>query len=75
MKKNLKKFKIKSKKEEKIPCQICEKLFTKLCSIRIGTYNINKCYINNNRPMLINYIIRCCPKCFKIIIKKLEQII
>lgn len=74
--KKLKKFKIKPSKE-KIPCDICEKSkeIGGLCSIRIGTYDISRRYRTSNRPMISNYKLRCCPTCFKIIMKKIENII
>lgn len=69
----LKKFKIKPKKKEKRSCQICEKTFDKLCSIRIITNDNKRHYVGSGYPILNSYRINCCQKCFKIIIKKIEQ--
>lgn len=74
--KKLKKFKIKPGKE-KIPCGICEKEkeVGELCLIKIGTYDASRRYIGSNHSMISNYKVKCCPTCFKIIMKKIENII
>ena len=73
MKKNLKKYKVKPK-QEKIPCQCCDVEYKELCSISIRTYDVEHRYISSNRPMVTTYRIRCCPKCFKKLMKKMNKI-
>jgi hypothetical protein len=69
---HLRNFKV---KQEKRPCAICEKLFKELSSITIRTYDVAHRYKGSNRPIIVNYKVKCCPKCFKIITGKLDQII
>jgi len=73
-KNNLKKFKVKPKKIEQI-CNICFKEFNELSSITIRTYNVSHCYKGSNRPFIMNYKIRCCPKCFTKLMDQINGII
>ena len=66
----LKKFKIQPIKR---PCDICEKELIELSSISIRTWDTSRRYKGSNRPIIGTYKIRCCPKCFKLGMNKLEQ--
>lgn len=74
MKLNLKDYIVKEKKEKE-HCEVCHKEFDELSSIRITSYDSYRRYKGSGRPIITNYKIKACPKCFKKIMKKIEEII
>jgi len=72
--KNLKRFVVKS--PDKFQCDIDGKEYPlkQRSFIKLMTWNSSKHYEGSNQPIRMNYKINCCPKCFKKLEIKVNQI-
>ena len=68
----LKQFKVEPKLES---CSICGKEEAKLSSIRVGSYDTSRGYVGSGRPIIDNYKVRLCKKCFPKLVTKLRNLI